>query len=77
MKWKCFKSRQQIILSRIQDLDERLSWVINKLCYYFSFKPEMQWYYEDEIEEYTIERDALQRAISRMYQLYSKKFDTP
>lgn len=77
MKWKCFKTRQQIILDRIRELDERLNWVINKLRYYFSFKPEMQWYYEDVIEEYTIERDALQRCINRMYNLYSKKYDTP
>ena len=71
MKWNCFRTRQQIILERIQLLDNQM--------FYWSVDLNRAWHTKDQkimlktLHDY----ECIQRAISRMYNLYSKKYDTP
>lgn len=71
MKWKCFKTRQQLILDRIQELDNQMKfWAYDLDCAALTKDKEIML---KTLHDY----ECIQRAISRMYNLYAKKFDTP
>jgi len=71
MKWKCFKTRQQIIFERILELDNQMTFYSVDLDHAALTK-------DKKVMLKTLhDYECIQRAISRMYNLYSKKYDTP
>ena len=71
MKWICFKTRQKLILERIQMLDNQMAFWVSDLDTAAQTKD------KDIMLKTLHDYECIQRAISRMYGIYSKKFDTP
>ena len=71
MKWKCFKTRQQLILDRIQELDNQMAFYVSDLDLAAQTK-------DKEVMKKTLHKyECIQSAIRRLFNLYSKKYDTP